>query len=122
MAIRKANPKAAPTPAKAAKADPKAKGKAAPKAEPERKDNRYVRVARVMIDKGDNADIAEIARRSGLEQHAAKRYRDVIVSVFDVLRDAKLMPVGKAAPKKAPVAPKAAPPVAAEQPAEPAAA
>src|SRR5438270_14000030 len=103
-------------PAKTTPTPAKANGKAPPaaKPEPERRDNRYLRVARVMIDKGDNADIAEIARRSGLEQHAAKRYRDVLVTVFDLLREAKLMPA-KAAPKKAPTKT----PVAADKAPEP---
>jgi hypothetical protein len=60
-----------------------------------------VDIAKVLIDEGENVDIAEIALRTGLDHRTAKRCRGVVLSAINVLRDAKLMPA-KAAPKKAP--------------------
>jgi hypothetical protein len=105
MAIRKANPKAAPTPAKAAKADPKAKGKAAPaKPEPEVRDNRYLRASRIIIKAGEAIDLAELAKAASMSLSTAGHCREAFKGVTQALREAGILKA-KGAPKKAPAVP-----------------
>src|SRR5215212_7476396 len=92
-----------------AKPDPKAaKGKAAaPKpAEPERRENRYLRAARIIIEAGDGVDLAELAVRATMSEATAGHCREAFRGVTQALREAKLLPERKA-PDKAPAAPQA---------------
>jgi hypothetical protein len=98
----KTNAKAKPTPKPALKATPKAKAPAT-----EKRDNRYLRAARVLIKTGEGVDLAELAIKSDLTEPAARYCLDAFKGVCQALREAKLLPA-KAAPAKAPAAPKKA--------------
>jgi hypothetical protein len=87
-----------------AKPDPKAKGKAPAKPEPERKDNRYLRAARVIIENGEGVDPAELALKAELSPASANYCMEAFRGVTQALREAKLLPARKA-PAKAPEVP-----------------
>ena len=72
----------------------------------EKKENRYLRAARVLIETGEGVAIAELAVRAGLSEPAAAYCLDSFKGVTQALREAKLLPQ-KATPAKAPTAPKA---------------
>src|SRR5437016_3619994 len=104
MAIRKANPKAAPASAKAnGKAAPaavKGKGKTAAKPEAERKDNRYLRASRIIVKNLDiNAEALAIA--ASMSESTAGHCLAAWEGVTQALREAKRLP-DKAAKGKAP--------------------
>ena len=94
---------------KSKKPAPKAKAKPAPANAPEEKrDNRYLRAARIIIDAGEGIDLAELAARAGMSTSTAGHCRDAFLGVTQALREAKLMPQRKAA-AKAPAAPQEPP-------------
>jgi hypothetical protein len=80
----------------------------APAPEAPKQPNRFIRVAKVIIDEGENVEPAELALKAGIDLRTAKRCKKVIVSVIAALREAKLLPA-KVTPKKAPTAPSPAP-------------
>src|SRR5258707_4962289 len=80
--------------------DPKAKGKAP---EPERKDNRYLRAARVIIEAGEGVDPAELALKAELSPASANYCMEAYKGVVQALREAKLLPAKKAPGQRAKV-------------------
>lgn len=73
----------------------------------EKRENRYLRAARILIETGEGVDLAELALRAEMSGPTASHCLEAFVGVCTALRDAKLLP-GKGSPKKAPVAPEKA--------------
>ena len=71
------------------------KAQPAPQAAP--RENRYLRAARVIIEEGENVDVAELAIKAEMSEATAGHCREAFVGVTAALRDAKLLPA-KAAP------------------------
>ena len=96
---------------------PKPKGKAAPASKPaktqaktpeaEKRENRYLRAARIIIEAGEGLDLAELAVKAEMSESTAGHCREAFVGVTQALREAKLLPERKPA-GKAPAAPTAA--------------
>jgi hypothetical protein len=93
-----------------AKATPKGKAKAPPVAT-EKRENRYLRAARIIIEAGEGVDLAELAVRADMSTATAGHCLEAWKGCTQALREAKLMP--QRAKAKAPA------PVAAQQAAEP---
>lgn len=83
------------------------KGKAPAPAEAERKDNRYLRAARIIIEAGEGMDLSELAVRASMSEATASHCRDAFVGVTAALREAKLLPERRDS-RKAPSAPSGA--------------
>src|SRR5437763_7955182 len=100
----KAKPQAKAAPA------PKANGKAAKtqaKAPEAKRENRYLRAARIIIEAGEGLDLAELAVKAEMSESTAGYCREAFVGVTQALREAKLLPERKPA-GNAPAAPIAA--------------
>src|SRR2546423_14935337 len=95
--------KAAPAPKANGKAA-KTQAKAAPEAE--KRENRYLRASRIIIDAGEGLDIAELAVKAEMSESTAGHCREAFVGVTQALREAKLLPERKPA-GKAPAEPTA---------------
>jgi hypothetical protein len=95
------------TAAKPAKGNGKAKGKATPAPETEKRDNRYLRASRVIIESGDGIDLAELALRSDMSISTAAHCLESWRGVTRALIEAKILKP-KPAPTKAPTAPEKA--------------
>jgi hypothetical protein len=83
-----------------------AKAQKATKAPPpptEKKDNRYLRAARIIIEAGDGVELAELALRAEMSTATASHCLEAFRGVTTALREAKLMPA-----KPKPAAPKVA--------------
>jgi hypothetical protein len=102
MATTKAKAKTPTKPASNGKANGKQQAAA-----PEKKANRYLRAARVIIAEGEGVGLAELAVKAELNEASAKYALDAFRGVTQALRESKLMPA-KPAPAKAPAAPKKA--------------
>jgi hypothetical protein len=91
----------------ARKTETKAKGKASAPT-PEKRENRYPRAARILIETGEGVDLAELAIRADMSEPTASHCLEAFVGVTTALRDAKLLPVKAPAPKRVPSAPEKA--------------
>jgi hypothetical protein len=105
--MRRVNTKAKAVPAKAT-----VKGKAkAPPVATEKRENRYLRAARIIIDAGDGVDLAELAVRAEMSTATAGHCLEAFKGVSQALREAKLLPQRAKAKAPAVAAPQAAEPV-----------
>ena len=88
-------------------AETKAKGKA-PEPTPDKRENRYLRAARSLIETGEGVDLAALAIRADMSEPTPPHCLEAFRGVTTALRNAKLLP-GKAAPaERVPSAPEKA--------------
>jgi hypothetical protein len=90
------------------KAKTPTKGKKAPApANTEKRENRYLRASRIIIESGEGVDLAELAVRAQMSEATAGHAREAFLGVTQALREAKLLPQ-RAKPKATAVAPEKA--------------